>query len=83
MDPVKLYRFLLRDGDRQVADALTRALRGDPIASERADRELRRLRRGPARHSRVGVRALTLLLRRTGAIEVNGLRSNGDDRGGS
>jgi hypothetical protein len=78
MDPVKLYRFLLHDGDRQVADALTQALRGDPVETVRADSELRSLPRGPARHSKAGIRVLTTLLRRTGAIGSPDLRSNGD-----
>jgi hypothetical protein len=81
MDPVKLYRFLLHDGDRQVADALTRALRDDPLLSERADRELRTIPRGPARHARPGVRVLIILLRRAGTTGASDLRSNGDEGG--
>lgn len=77
MDPVKLYRFLLRDGDATVADALTRAIRNDPPAAERADEELRSLPRAagaapPARRSRTAHRVLTRLLR-------TALRSNGDE----
>jgi hypothetical protein len=72
MDPVKLYRFLLRDGDAQVADALTRAIRNDPPTADRADRELRSLPRAKAsRRSSSSHRVLARLLR-------SALRQQGD-----
>lgn len=81
MDPGELYRFLLHRGDRQVADALTRSLRGNRQARQYADGRLRSLPRGPARYSPPAIRVLTNLLKRTGAVNPPRLRSNGDEGG--
>jgi hypothetical protein len=67
-DPIDLYRFALRSGNRSLSTALARALRADPALRERADRELQELPRGPARWSRAGARALDAVLRRLGSL---------------
>jgi hypothetical protein len=67
-DPITLYRFALRAGDRPLADALARALSGDPELSARADLALRQLPRGPAGWSEPGERAVQAVLRRLGAL---------------
>jgi hypothetical protein len=48
-DPVAFLRFVLRSGDIELAQRLTRALRSDPRYRERADAALSAL--VPARHS--------------------------------
>jgi len=59
-----LYRFALRSGDRRLAEALAGALRSDPRLRRRADLDLQKLPRGPARWSEAGERAVAAVLRR-------------------
>jgi len=64
-DPIAFYRFVLRSGDIELAERLTRAFRSDPRYRERAEAVLSEL--GPAglsRHSTPGGRILDSLLDR-------------------
>jgi hypothetical protein len=62
-----LYRFALRSGDRRLAEALTDAMRSDPVLRRQADIHLRLLPRGPARWSGAAERAVGAALRRIGS----------------
>ncbi|MGI9080989.1 MAG: hypothetical protein ACR2FZ_01740 [Thermoleophilaceae bacterium] len=64
-DPIAFYRFVLRSGDVELAERLTRAFRSDPRYRERAEAVLRAL--PPPRrvhHSSPGGRMLDSLLDR-------------------
>jgi hypothetical protein len=65
---IALYRFALRSGNRPLAEALARALSADPELSARADLDLQRLPRGPARWSEAGERAVRSVLRNLGSF---------------
>ncbi len=67
-DPIALYRFALRAGNRGLADALARVLSGDPALSARADLALQQLPREPPRWSEAGERAVRMALRRLGSF---------------
>jgi hypothetical protein len=59
-----LYRFVLRSGDRRLAEALARAVRSDPVLRRQADIYLQLLPRGEARWSEAAERAVAAALRR-------------------
>ena len=61
---IKTYRFAVRTGNRPLAERLAGTLGGQPELRSRADRELQRLPRGPARWSSAGERALRRVLER-------------------
>jgi hypothetical protein len=67
-DPLVLYRFAVRTGNRQLAAALARSIRADPELSERADLELQHLPRGRARWSESGERVVRAVLDRIGSF---------------
>jgi hypothetical protein len=49
---IRLYRHVLRVGDRPLAELLTRAFRAEPALAAAADAELRALSPPPRRHRR-------------------------------
>lgn len=64
-DPIAFLRFVLRSGDIELAERLTRALRSDPRYRERAEAALSGLARaGRSRHATPGGRMLDSLLDR-------------------
>ena len=67
-DPLVLYRFAVRTGNRPLAAALARSIRADPCLSERAYRELEQMPRGPARWSEPGARVVRGVMERLGSL---------------
>ena len=64
-DPIAFLRFVLRSGDIQLAERLTRALRADPRYRERTEAMLSGLgSAGRSRHCTPGGRLLDSLLDR-------------------
>lgn len=64
-DPIAFLRFVLRSGDIQLAERLTRALRSDPRYRERTEAMLSGLgSAGRSRHSTPGGQLLDSLLDR-------------------
>ncbi len=64
-DPIAFLRFVLRSGDVELAERLTRALRSDPRYRERAEAVLSGLgSAGQSRHSTPGGKLLDALLDR-------------------
>ena len=64
-DPIAFLRFVLRSGDIDLAERLTRALRSDARYRDRAEAALSRLApAGRAQHSTPGGRMLDSLLDR-------------------
>ncbi len=71
-DPIAFYRFVLRSGDVELAERLTRALRSDPRYRERAEAALQALAlRDRSRHSTPGGRMLDSLLDRFASPSQN------------
>ena len=71
-DPIAFLRFVLRSGDIELAERLTRALRSDPRYRERAEAALSALASAPrSQHSTPGGRMLDSLLDRFQSTSQN------------